>query len=488
MKSLFTYPILETSWLIIVTENAGHFYYNKKTQESVWQLSETNITNFSSRIDFNELAILFGKANGALYPPVSKNLDSGQSKKKKSDDKSKPFVSQDGGEDFPLVSNVEELIEASKSDKDIETSFQIDPISAVPTLQSEISDLGSTEEKPLGLDLGYGSSESDESGTDDDDQNDDQNENASGESDNDSDINAGLDLGFNSDDEFGSDNNKDLGEPEEVKEQSRQQFNKLLDEFSSDISIYDPWFIVEEELLSKLVLRPEYFEVGESLREEFYNSWAKTKQEISADAGTICVSLDSNSNSDADLASLAKLKSDNKANSKTQEKHTNSTPLYPTTTQLFYKFLQNYKTDVKKLYYLDFAKLHHTEVSQMLSKIGISNPEEVYRKLRVSLNDFSKLEREAKKSKSTHISNSVSSISGEGNLKVLYLWNFLINAKVPQNKDEVLAPEIGPVIPFNQWIRICNHHRIPLLVANSPVNFVLGDEKRLQCYKDYFND
>ncbi|KAM9918873.1 hypothetical protein OXX59_008353, partial [Metschnikowia pulcherrima] len=64
LQPLFTYPIQGTTWFIIVAKGASHFYFNSKTGVSVWQISETGIDDFESKVDFDDLAVLFAKANG----------------------------------------------------------------------------------------------------------------------------------------------------------------------------------------------------------------------------------------------------------------------------------------------------------------------------------------------------------------------------------------------------------------------------------------
>ncbi|RKP29381.1 hypothetical protein METBISCDRAFT_18785 [Metschnikowia bicuspidata] len=405
MRSLFTYPISQTPWLIVITENAGHYYFNKESRVSVWQISETGIKDFASRVDFNELAILFGKANGFGFPEET-NRDRKRRKHQ--------------GNQF-------REIEAPVDDKAPSES------NTESELQEIINNVD--EQTRSGIDLGYSSSdESEDQREKNTDSNGDNNEDVT------SDVNAGLDLGLESDDYT---NTGDF----EKEHHNQEQFLLLLDEFSTEISVYDPWFVVQEEFMPKFVHRPEYFGVDEELREELYNKW---KSECGQEAFFV------SNTKDGDL------------------------PKYPTPRLLFYQFLQNYKSDVKKYYYSEFQKAHGSELQNFLSGTAFANPEETYRKLRVKLNDFTEFEKTTK----ANMRKKPQADNGPTNLKVSHVQDFLVKAEGVQDKGPLFVDTTKT--PFDQWMQICNHFDLPAQVVHHPTNFVLGDEKRLQCYKERF--
>lgn len=446
MKSLFTYSVKNTSWLIVVTENAAHYYFNKDSREAVWQLAETDIVGLESKVDFNELAILFGRANGYKLPsPKGQERDDLHRTKKQrqaeiTDDQSATSV----------VQNEDTRPTAEESQPSEDKGSQVPQTLHV---SQNLEETAST-----GLDLGYSSSD-DESAEEEAAETNMMPLDADASIDADSSdngVNSGLDLGLSSDEDEGSTTsaNRDTGSP----------FLDLLEEFSDRISVFDPWSVVQEELMSEFVKRPEYFAVSDDLREEIYNKWSRlaSKRQLSK--------AESKQNS-----------SDEQLITEEHEARSTDRSEYPNATLLFYKFLQDFKKEVKELYYPEFRRRHGPELQDLLSSVSLPNPEDSYRKLRVVLNDYAKLERESKKGNGGKFK--ADGIASGTNFKVTQVRTFLANSSVPLRIGLALD---GTKSHFDQWMQICNHHEIPSRIVNHPTNFILGDEKRLQCYVEYF--
>lgn len=464
MKSLFTYGVKDTPWLIVITESAGHYYFNKESQESVWQLSSTDILDFDSKVDFNDLSILFAKANGFSIPSLKESHKNNSIKPKrhrladnlKIDDSTRLSVSVEETQVPPTneigPQDVNQEITSSKVTQD---NFPIDYIKQQISAENN------------GLDLGYSSSE-DESTEDVIVQElptvyNENNRGIGNSSDSplsNEDVNMGLDLGLSAD--------EDEGCRTTTSKVEEDQFLGLLKEFSNRISSFDPWFVVQEELMAELVKRPEYFAVNESSREAIYNKWSKSLSEIQvAQAETI-----DTSNSNNKIMRTKKM-----------DVTVKDSAQYPDATLLFYKFLQNFKKDVKEQYYGEFFRCHAPELQDLLSNISLPNPEEKYRKFRVVLNDYAKLERTAKKGNNGK-QDGFNGLAPGANFKVTHVHNFLANANMGTLR-KVLALDDSSS-HFYQWVQICNHYNIPPKTVHHPTNFILGDEKRLQCYMEYF--
>lgn len=471
MISLFTYSISGTPWIVVITDSSGHYYYNKESKSSVWQLSETNISDFPSRVDFNELAILVGKANGLRIEEEELKGEFSNKRQRISDsihissslkipdvqkeDKAVHAIDDDS-------ESVTESIAEDVTDKDARnSSTQLDVLDSSHTIPMAVVQENDT------LNLGYSSSDSDTS----DEESSVVNKTENGldtESEYDSDtidVNEGLNLSL-SDDEMDP-----LSEHED--DELSENFISLLDELSSEISLYDPWFVVEEEILPKVISRPEYYGLNENQREDIFNKWAMDKQnklqECESSHNGTSISKDDSGNN-----STLSLKTDLRQQLK-----------FPSKTQLFYQFLQNFKAEVKKIYYPEFYSNHQKEVDDLINKLSISRPDELYRKLRVTLTDFAKYEKETKKAQSKKQCITENAESGNINLKTVHVRSFLKDANINIG-GKCLAPDMSHSA-FDQWVQICNSYQIPDQVADNATNFILGDEKRLQCYKEYLN-
>ncbi|OBA19180.1 hypothetical protein METBIDRAFT_46861 [Metschnikowia bicuspidata var. bicuspidata NRRL YB-4993] len=394
IQPLFTYPVKNTSWYIVVAKDAVHFYFNSETGASVWQLSETTIEDLESRVNFDDLAVLFAKANGLRVGPKE------EGKKKRR-----------------LSSTLERLksrrIHDSLLNDGPERSQQSPDFSAQDTGFTGYS--SSEDEESEENDIGFSEAEQAQSGQDD----------TCSESD---DVNVGLDLAFESDAEDSR---------VESREAARDDFRHLLDDYRDEISIYDPWFLVEEELLPKFSQDPAFYGVPDSLeRESIFDAWVASQ-------------------------------------SSAEKQHVHQKRgVYPTPKLLFFQFLQEHKVEVRRLFYPEFYKKHAAEINDLCASSPGLKPENLYRELRITLNDYADYEKAEKKRRT------------EGNLKVAHVENYLRPRLAGFNRTlgDVQAAGNNGASFFERWMQLCNQHALPEQVVCDATNFVVGDEKRLTAY------
>lgn len=387
---LLVYSIPSTEWHIVITEQAHHFYFNSETKQSVWQISDVSdisgfsVDELSEKIDFNQVALLMGEANGVS----AQKLESRKARKvgpQQSQEKS-PQPEPELEPEEPAEQEDPEPVpepEEPEDSKDLAQSEQPEP------------------EQPAGLSLGYSSEELEEEREAEDDGDD---ENGDNEDEEEEDINAGLDLS--------------VGEEEEDESEA---FKQILLDNKDKFSVFDPWTLVEEELTPILVEEGGFYSLDEKKREKLYEEWAAENGEAEQQKGT-----------------------------------------FPTDTLLFYKNLQQQKQDVRKLFYPQF-KAKYPEL------LGVPNEETLYRKLRVTLNDFAEYEKATKKAG-----------GAKGNLKVEKVATF-VREGLPKTDPKTV--DLGMFSDdFDKWMHLCNEHELPVLLVEDPVNFIVGDEKRVQIY------
>lgn len=459
MKPLFIYPIQTTSWHVIVNLDASHFYFDRDLKRSVWQLCETglDLKLFSQCVNFDELALLFGKARGLKVktkretPKFDEKDDEKELDAEKGEDLRESVESGQSEEDEQEAILNEDTMDLLKSvmaenDIDIEEEHESDDSS------DGLEENEGEGQKSTGLTLGYSSLEESEDENENAtanevekasknhkkdteiEQNSPESENQSGEAEDGETQSSDLDLS--------------VGETA-VSEEDKSAFKRLLGDHKDEISIYDPWFVVEEEILPKVAASAAYYGItDENMKEQIFNEWVEEQN-----------------------------------NTKESEKK-NLALKYPTNILLFFKFLQDYKAEVRKLYWSEFCNKHPTEISRVLSEINITNAESLYRRLRVTLVDFAQFEK-ANKGKSS------------GNFKVSHVQQFLSQHEYvrahrsgDENKTDLNlnTKENSDTSHFDQWMDLLNIYDVPESLAHSTENFILGDEKRLQCYMQAFNN
>lgn len=413
------YSVPETPWHVVVTDTSRHFYFNSATKAAVWQITDTD-GQLSEKIDWDRLAVLFAKSRG--WAPREKPSDEKRESMKKQAEEV-PEKEADG--------------EPEEEPEELESEEYVEPEVPHDLIGSIVADSGPVEEEKeqeeetqhggLGLLQGYGSdseasaSEAERSPEGEAERSSEGEAEKSSEgeteksqkkevSEDDEDINAGLELGLLDD---------------EDQDDYRKAFKELLTEHQSAFSIYDPWFVVAEELISLLAQEPAFYSLLDGTKEALFNEWV----------------------AEADGKNISK-------------KNT-----FPTPTLLYYQSIQEHKSEIRKLPYVQFKE-------QFPIESDIEEPDKLYRTLRATLVDFAEYEKKLKNG----------GYKGE-NLKVKRVAEFVALEAKEMNlaKEEY---ELQAELFFDKWVDLCNHFDLPRETVESPVNFILGDEKRYLCYRD----
>lgn len=435
-KPLFVYEVTSTSWCIIVTENAGHFYFDTATKKSVWQLNETGLApeRFVANVNFDDLGLLFARANGVEIEEDSKPENTNKKNLEEQEiiyDESEESNSDVNGESEDEDGN--EMLRQLLGESGLLPEEEIDSNNSESVNESNVN--GQQENSPqtsTGLALGYSSLE------DDSEEEDDQ-ESGNGTFNSviggDDEPNHALDLSIEGETETKSHEPKadglDLSITEtSVSSEDTAKFIALLEKHRSAISIYDPWFVVEEELLAEFAQDPTFYVVPENQRESIFNQWVL----------------------DTTLANKLSLEA-----------------TYPTPELRYFQFLQEHKSEVRKQYYAEFYRTHASEFKTM--DFGHVKTEDEFRRLRVTLNDFAQYERSAKK---------MAAAGASSNLKLEHVRDFVSKSLASHKFEPLEIPASGSW--FDRWIDLCNLCNLPPKVVNDPTNFIVGDEKRFACY------
>lgn len=449
-RPLFLYRVKPTSWCIVVTENAGHFYFNTDTKQSVWQLDDTDIASDTlvANVNFDELGVLFARANGFPIKQLLKSKKSYVEKSEEKDEERKELEnmevayddSSDMSDDEEEDANEHEMLQNILAESGLlqEESHDTD-------MEDDNRNESTEEKQQTGLALGYSSLDDSDDGSEEhalDSESEsskkdllEEGESLEKKESPENEVSDEQEEPLEAVDEEESNNDLDLSLTDTtLLSKVIEDFRALLESSKDDISVYDPWFVVEEELLPKLAQNPVYYAVPEQSREEIFNQWVLER-------------------------------------TSTEEK---SAGIFPTAEMRFFHFLQPYKSEVRKRYFAEFLRDHAQELKN--SDFGSLNLEDAYRRLRLTLNDFAEYERRVKKQG-----------TAKSNVKVehvqLYVAKHLRQHHCSEASD-IFAPESlsrhGDF--FEQWIYICNACQVPLKVANDPTNFIVGDEKRIACY------
>lgn len=506
---VFQYKIPHEAWYLILTSSGLHFYFNKSKRKSYWQLYDIFEDNpdidqneFIKCINMEDVAVLMSRVNGLkgldgyFFNKSKRNEKDVQTKSTYVDSKNTSSRGDEGVEEETIdkqetMESEEEEEEEVEYDKDAKEEFIRNLLLEEGFLKEEAEK--KDEDTPGGLNLGYSSSE-DESEAEEyqgikKDQGDDNEEeirhnevhdsklkntneendetetyqdqsdekdyeahnegqnkekNGSGQSEEDRDEHniPGADAD-DSDDETQNNLGLDLSLSEEEIDTTKDFF-RLLDCYKDKISVYDPWFLIEEELLTELITKPEYYSIDDSSeRERIFNQWCKIQQAESQE--TIA---------DADVE---------------------RSEVYPTVTQMYFRYLQNHKKELKKYFYSEFSTKFSNEIDITFGELLAKERESCYRQYKIMITDYAEYEKKMKKSG-----------LNDANLKKLKLITFLNkNSKnLPNNakREDVLKVENSTEDAFNKWAKICNLYNIPTSIGNNVENFIVGDEKRLQSY------
>ncbi|KAK6455675.1 uncharacterized protein RJT20DRAFT_48997 [Scheffersomyces xylosifermentans] len=493
------------NWYLILTSKNYHFYFNKALKKSFWQLADLaesfddlDIDEFVKAIEFDVVALLTARNVGL------KGLDNYYFKKDQKVQDARKESTQDAvvdesrvdtkrkqeGEDV-VVSSVEEE-EDKEEDEDEDEEDDEARNQFIRNLLQEEGFLKENEQerkgkeetepsKPsAGLVSGYSSSEDedeDEIGDQDDvedekdvkedhkhpsesdnvilnetrgDQLEAKSNSEDENSENSENENSGLDLDLSEEEvNEGIDLDLDGNEVEEDNELQRQEFKRLLDRFSDRISPYDSWPLIEEELISEFVKCAEFYAIEDAnKREAIFDEWCQSKQ-------------------------------DQEVLNPSGPEEDDSPKKYPTDILQFYNFLQGFKKEIKTSFYQEFYNKHHQQINDidLAPKVKDSN----YRKFKLMIAEQSEFEKRAKKTESfpTNV-----------NLKKFKLDEFLASrlTSVPvQDKEFIRTIQESEDSDFDKWITLINRLDLAEDLVEDCINFVVGDEKRLQAYIDIYN-
>ena len=451
-------------WRIIFTED-GHFYFNPVLRRSYWQIAdlckaypEINIDEFVQSISFEDVAVLSALVKGFnlndyLVSEKTKEKTEDKTKEKtkektkdkteeKTEEKTKEKTEVNDkvqGEDELFESELEEENKLFETDKDRDEFLanllkeeEEGKTSEDRSLESPShEEKGAQNQQPQVLVLGYSSDEEtsdEEIGNNSVNTSNDVKTNDVKTSDMDNNSPESHEILNDDSDNLSLDLSVDEAAP------STEEFLSLLDRFKDQISVYDPWDIVEEELASELIQNPEYFSLAAEQREAAFNQWcemhAKDQDPVETEAKDISIN--------------------------------------PTLQYL--RLLQDYKKDIKKKYFPEFYAEHVEELNEI--DLPRRTKENVYVALKRMLVDFEQYERKEKK------------IRKDGpNLKVMHLKLFL-----QENKNKKESGTISEPVPqdnyFEAWVKMVND-RVPEDVVHNVRNFIVGDEKRYHIYREW---
>lgn len=503
---VFQYKIQYEAWYFIVTSSGLHFYFNKSKRKSYWQLYDVFEDNpgidqneFINCINMEDIALLMCRVNGLkgldgyFFKESKRNEKDLQKKSIDVDSINTRSRDEEGVEEEIVdkqgtIESEEEEEEVVEYDKDAKEEFIRNLLLEEGYIQEEAEK--KDEETSDVLNLGYSSSEDDSEAEEDRDIKNDQDDNNEEEirhndihddkrKNTDEDHNE-TDLYQDQIEEKGEVHNEEKKEEKYDGEQSEEdhdehnihdaddsddetqgnrgldlslsedeidatkEFLQLLDSYKDRISVYDPWFLIEEELLPELITKPEYYSIDDSSeRERIFNQWCKSQQdepqETITDAGV------------------------------------QQSEVYPTVTQMYFRYLQNHKKELKKYFYSEFSTKFSNEIDLTFGELLAKERESLYRQYKIMITDYAEYEKKMKKSG-----------LNDANLKKLKLITFLNkNRKCLSNnakRKDVLEVENSTEDAFSKWAKICNLYNIPTLIGNNVENFIVGDEKRLQSY------
>lgn len=409
MEPWLVHPIPYGLWFLVVCDNTRHFYYNKETQKSYWQLSEVfelkevDRNAFLGSLDLDQVGLLMARMRGLKIEEDKK----GENKKKGTTgamenevEATEPAVRQSNNEQDDETQQIDNEGENDSSDSSSSTSDSETETNHEAVLQSFLEDEGLAKSKLM---TGY-SSELDDT----------ENE-GNGEDKDEADDELALDLSV-----------KDT-------EGDHIQFFDMLSSFSNKIDIMSPWFLVEEELAGEFAQDPRYFSVDTTERESAFNAWVEQQPKQASKVAT----------------------------------------QPPSDAQAFFKLLMPHKKLIKKSHYHEFL-LKHPEVKQL--DLPSKLMENLFRQFKITMVDQEEYERSAKQ-KPNH--------NPGINLKRQRLEQYLRESKHKPTGTNI--DSITEATDFEKWVTLCHVAKIHEKIYNSPLNFVVGDEKRLDIYKQWIS-
>lgn len=252
----------------------------------------------------------------------------------------------------------------------------------------------------------------------------------------------------NADHNVGSDNegnNRD-------NEDATSQFLALLDEYSDEIDIFSTWAMVEGDLLAKWVTRPEYYAISDAHQKEAaFDQWVIAKTKTSTTKTAV------NTKSD-DPGGIAATPS------------TGNELKIPTPRMEYLRFLLGEKKDVKRVTFAEFFNRHRQQEWGLL----LGDQKSTYLAYKLMLSDQETFERLEKHK------------FPDQNMKTLALGRWLALQNLPRHPKS--AWSFGSESAFEQWVQVVRTLRLPRKLVEHPLNYVVGDEKRLHCYMAVVSD
>ncbi|CCG25861.1 hypothetical protein CORT_0C04870 [Candida orthopsilosis Co 90-125] len=438
MKALFIYSIPQSSdWYIVITDTSNHFYFNSKDGNAYWQLSDLVgkygiiIEQFFASVNFDQLGLLFAKSRGLKLPKREKYDESNVSRSDlvRRDQKDVPdeveivyeneYISNDNNDvnEGPNSGNkssqsapspVKGIVSGySSSEEEVEEEEDVTDRASEEARQQVL------EEDEIGVDA-LVSQVLEQRGVEDE------------QSDNESQVS--LDLSVDD-------------EPDQ-KASAIQEFEEMLNNYSSQISSFDSWDIIEDQLVKEFIKYPIYHSIG-SRREkaEIFQNWVDSREDEEESFPT----------------------------------GHDSEKIFPTQKILFLSLLQQHKDQVKSSFYQEFYTSHYKEINNI--DIPKSTKEETYRNYKKFIQDFAKFEKDYKKT---------AEYKKGVNVKVMKLKEYLSSQQNFPKGSFAINPESSF---FENWVDLLNQFfKDDTTVAEAEINFLLGDEKRLSSYIAKLNE
>ncbi|KAI5960973.1 uncharacterized protein KGF55_004240 [Candida pseudojiufengensis] len=456
MRPKFIYKIPKTEWFIIITNTQHHFYFNSNDLNSFWQLSdiekfynnnidindnevnenEQHISKLIENIEFNELGLLFAKSRGLDV----KILDESEGDLK---NQANQEIDENEEEEVEEEEEEEEFIYENK-----------DPSTEKQTISTSVeseSEKKQEESKSTGILAGYSSSEEDDIEGEEEEKEEEE-EKAKPTFAQDyveiedlvSKILDQEQTDEESSDDGNDDNSLDLSLDDNDDEKTNdinEEFKQILNQYSDEISSYEPWELVEEKLNSEFLKFPSYHSINSNKqKEEIFKQWLKER--------------DSKPNGDDENEEI--------------DEENLSFKTFPTPTLLYKSLLQSKKDEIKSMIYPNFYTKNYLEINDI--KLTKLEKEENFRNFKIFLNEFSKEEKTYKKQNPLF----------KDNYKVFKLNEFLKN----QNLTLTTQFEVDSNLSFfENWINLLNNlNGLDESIVEDNINFIVGDEKRLNSY------
>lgn len=441
MKPLLIYPIPQTfTWYIVITDTLNHFYFNSKDGTSYWQLSELvdkydiDLSQFLSHVNYDQLALLFAKSRGLK---VRINEEEVKKSHQKSGNPTKETTQGDTDDKAGQVEIVYENEYVNKGDNE-------------ETTEPSNKAVQEKQPSPLGIVTGYSSSEEEEEGDEDEDE--EKGEEVEGSLDElqrPTKVDDGIDVivskvldqqdvgDIQSDNESQVSLDLSLDDESEEKTPATVEFEKMLNEYSSQISSFDSWDIIEDQLVKEFIKYPIYHSIG-SRREkaDIFQNWIDNRE--GEEDYTVSTDLE-------------------------------GAKLFPTAKIQFLSLLQNHRDQVKTAFYQEFYISHYKDINEI--DLPKSSKEEFYRTYKAFILDFAKFEKNFKKS---------AEYQKGVNVKVMKLEEYLSSQGGFPSGSFTIDPELSC---FDNWIQLLNQFfKHEPKIPEAEINFLVGDEKRLNSY------